>query len=560
MITERLDGLDAGCHDLCIVGAGPVGLTLALEWARRGRRVLVLESGGRKPDAETTALSAAEIADPARHDAMTIAVARRLGGTSNLWAGRCQPFDPIDFEPRPMVGDARWPFGLDELAPHYAAACAYAGCGAPVFRDALPDVGRGRADDAFDAGRLERFSNQPKFHKAHAAALENDPRIDLRLNATVVDAVFAETGRIAGLLVAGPDGTRVRVAADRVVLACGGLETARLLLAFRRDRPDRFGGADGPLGRGYMGHLIGEVADITFADAATEAAFDFYRDGRGSYARRRMIPSDALQRAEALPNVSFWPVVPPSADPRHGSAILSAVLLALSVGPLGRMVVAEAIRKRHVPDRFDRWPHVLNVLRGLPAAAAFLPAFLLRRRFARERLPGFFVRNAARTYGLSYHAEHWPDRSSRVWLTAETDRLGLPRLGIDLRFSPDNAEGVLRAHDALGAWLERSRLGRMTWRGPRESAADAILAKAAHGTHQIGVARMGLSRATAVVDGTLACFDCPNLHVVGTAVLPTSGQANPTLTAIALAVRLAGHLAGEGGSGTPALSSSPAAP
>ncbi|WP_216073100.1 hypothetical protein, partial [Acinetobacter nosocomialis] len=123
----------------------------------------------------------------------------------------------------------------------------------------------------------------------------------------------------------------------------------------------------------------------------------FYVDGHGSYVRRRLIPSDALQISEGLPNVSFWPVVPPSADPRHGSGILSMVLLALSVGPFGRLLVAEAIRKRHVPEELERWPHVMNVLRGLPAACLYVPSFFYRRYVAAMRLPGFFLRNPART-------------------------------------------------------------------------------------------------------------------------------------------------------------------
>ncbi|MGF7159479.1 choline dehydrogenase-like flavoprotein [Rhodoligotrophos appendicifer] len=541
MIHDHLEGLDELRHDLCIIGSGPVGITLALEMARLGRSVLVLESGGRDRDDAVTELSAAEILEPGRHDDMRIAVARRFGGTSNLWAARCQPFDPIDFEARPWIGEARWPLQAGDLASALEAACAYAHCGQPQFRDPIPGVAT--QDEAFDYTRLERFSNQPAFQRAHAAELARSPRIDLRLNATVTDFAFDAQERVYRIVVARPDGSRREIPVNALALACGGLESTRLLLAAQRRQPGRFGGIDGPLGRYYMGHVIGEVADINFASDTLDRAYDFYTDGRESYARRRFIPSDALQRAAHLPNICFWPVVPPSADPRHRSAILSMVMLALSIPPLGRRLVAEAIRKRHVPDDLQRLPHVMNVVRGLPAAAVFAPSFLYRRYLSALRLPGFFVRNPARSYGLSYHAEHLPNAESRVRLAEATDRFGLPRLSIDLRFSARDAEGVLRAHDELGGWLSRTGFGSMTYRQPREATAEAILALAAHGTHQIGTVRMGENRREAVVDRDLRCFDCDNLFVAGSAVFPTSGQANPTLTAVALAVRLARTLA-----------------
>ena len=540
MISEHLEGLDVAAHDICVVGAGPVGITLALELAKSGKSVLLLESGGWQRSALTSELSSAEIVDPGRHDAMTIAVARQFGGTSNLWAGRCQPLDPIDFEVRPAVHDARWPISRDELLAHYTRACAYANCGEPVFNEAITGLAIG--DSSFDTARLERFSNQPRFNHAHGDAVKTESRIDLRLNATVVGAEFSENGRVRSISVSDAAGNRLAVPVKTLVLACGGLESTRLLLTLQRQNPARFGGSDGALGRYYMGHVIGEVADVTFATDALDAAYDFYIDEHGSYVRRRIIPSDDLQRRAALPNISFWPVVPPSADPRHGNAILSMVILALSVGPLGRLVVAEAIRKRHVPDNLERWPHLVNVVRGLPASAAFLFDFFYRRYFTPMRLPGFYVRNKLRTYGLSYHAEHFPDPSSRVTLDSKTDRLGLPRLVIDLRFSSDNSEAIKRTHVELSDWLTRAGLGHLRYRQPVEETDAAILAKAAHGTHQIGTTRMGLSRTNAVVDQNLKCFDADNLYVAGASVMPTSGQANPTLTALALAVRLAEHL------------------
>jgi len=540
MIRAGLDGAEAGAHETIVVGSGPAGLTLAMELARRGRPTLVLESGVDRLSAAQD-LSRAEIVDPARHDDMRIATARRLGGTSNLWGGRSMPLDPVDFVPRPIAGGVRWPIGYDDVAPYYATACRYVGCGEAAFTLAAPALAA--ANDDFQFNRIERASNRPWFQKAHAATLAASPLIDIRLGATVVEIEFAENGRATGVVVATGDGRRLRLAAERIALAAGGLESTRLLLAAQRRRPALFGGADGPLGRYYMGHVIGEIVDVVFDDARIDAAFDFLRDGRGSFVRRRFAPSPSLMARVDLPNIGFWPVAPPIADPRHGSGALSAVAMALSTPIVGGMILPELIRARHLDGSIDWRAHTRNVAADLPATTAFLARFVRDRYFSAERIPGYFLRNRARRYGLSYHAEQIPNPDSRVTLAAETDRLGLPRLRVDLRFNRDDADGVMRAHQQLALWLSASRFGRIEYRQSEAASAEAALALMSHGSHQIGTARMGANRREGVVDGDLACFDAPNLFVLGSAVFPTSGQANPTLSIVAFAARLAEKLA-----------------
>ena len=292
------------------------------------------------------------------------------------------------------------------------------------------------------------------------------------------------------------------------MLAAGGNESTRLLLAVQRQHRGLFGGEGGPLGRFYMGHLNGQVADIVLASEALHAGLDYHVDGHGSYVRRRLVPSPETQAAARTPNVAFWPVVPEVYDAAHRSGPLSAVFLALSVKAVGGRLLAEPIRLKHVgPTPRDRRAHLGNVLRDLPRTLSFAPAFLWRNRVAKVRLPGFFLRNPARRYGLEYHAEQLPDPESRLTLSEATDRLGLPRLRIRLGFSAADAEGVLRAHDALEGWLGRHGLGRLDWRHPPEARVAAVLREARHGTHQVGTIRMGSDRALAVVDGDCRSFD-----------------------------------------------------
>lgn len=545
MISETLENLAECNHDVCIVGAGPVGISLAVELDRLGLSVLFLESGTNFANPEIQELSKAEFADPNVHDDMSIAVARQLGGTSNLWGARCIKYDPIDFEPRPGLVDAKWPISYQDIYPYYAQACAYTRSGAPVYEAAIPHVTP--TDNTFSFNTLERWANEQKLQVTHGPKLAASKNIDVRLKAVVIGIRFTENGTTTAIEIARPDGSQRRWCKIRsLVIAAGGLESTRLLLAAQRDAPDRFGGPNGPLGRYYMGHVIGEISDIIFNSATFDKAFDFFIDEHQSYVRRRFVASFETQLHEKLLNTAMWPVVPPVADARHQSGVLSSVYLGLAYGPLGRIVTAEAIRQRHIPNEpVSLWPHVKNLIRDIPQVASFIADFFRRRYFSNNRLPGFFVHNACFRYGLSYHAEQIPNPDSRVTLTQNNDRTGLPRLHIDLRFQEEDARSVVRTHELFAAWLVRTGIGHIEYRIPKEDRMASVSAQMKHGTHQIGTIRMGANRREAVVDKNLRSFDSQNLYVVSSAVLPTSGQANPTLTAIALALRLAATLAAD---------------
>jgi GMC oxidoreductase/FAD binding domain len=534
------DDPGAGTADITVIGAGPAGITLALECARNGKSVLLLESGAKAHRRKAQHLSTADIVDKRTHYDMALSVARRLGGTSNLWGGRCQPLDPIDFTERDGLVGAHWPIGLADLLPFYDPACNYASCGRPIFTSSIvgPDH-----DEPVDMHRLERFSRIPRFQNAHRHALSS-AKMQIHLNSTVADLVLDERGFVKEIVVVGKSGKRTVMAVKDVVIACGGLESTRMLLALQRKHPDLFGGKEGPLGRYYMGHLVGEIADVTFASDAIARSFDFFLDGHGSYVRRRMIFSDNVQRSNRLLNCSFWPVVPTISNAAHRSGPLSLAYLAITQIALSRLLVAEAVRMRHFKPEAALLPHVRNIMKDFPNTAAYLPLFIYKKYFARIRLPGLFVLNSGRRFGLSFHQEQIPDPNSRVWLNNNVDKTGVPQLSIDLKFDRRNAEALVRSHRLLKTWLEKNRIGSLHYRHPEPELEDAVLAQASHGRHQIGTARMGSHRKLAVVDANLRAFDVPNLHVLSSAVMPTSGQAGPTLTIIALAARLANHLKG----------------
>jgi choline dehydrogenase-like flavoprotein len=502
----------------------------------------MLAGGADGFDPAFQSLADAEIADPRRHAPMDIAVRRALGGTSLLWGGRCVPFDDIDFADRPHVPGGGWPLSHDDIRPWYAVAMRYLNAGAPVFTAPLPGVAA-MEDCRIDA--LERWSERRDLRRRYAAALTRDPGLTILLGA-VATGIEVEplSGSAEGVRVGLASGQCTMLRARAIVLACGGLETTRLMLASRLDSPRLFGGEAGMLGRGYMAHFEGRIADVAFNPSLPDTAFDFFVDAGGRYARRRITIGDAAQQRHGLLNLCVWPDNPTLGDPAHRSAILSLAYLSLAAPVLGGFLEPEAIRRKHLEHGVNApGRHLANILTGLPEAASEAVRFLYRRYGTTPRLPGFFVRNKAHRYALFYHAEQAPNPASMVSLAAARDALGMPRLKIDLRYGAADAASVIASHEIIDRNLHDAGLGRLEYHAPAEERAANVCDQMTDGYHQIGTIRMAADPSRGVVDADCRVHGTPNLFVASSAVFPTSGQANPTLMITALSARLAAHVA-----------------
>ena len=346
MICQEIPSDPCGAAPVLIVGAGPAGIVQALELRRHGVEVTMLAGGPDGFDADFQAQADAEIADPRRHAPMQIAVRRALGGTSLLWGGRCVPFDDIDFADRAHVPLGGWPLSHDQIRSWYDVGMEYLNAGTAAFSAPLRSV-PAMADCRLD--RLERWSERRNLRQLHADALEHDPGLRVLLGAVATGfEIDPENGRVAGVTVCLPSGRRTTMRARAVVLACGGLETTRLMLAARMERPRLFGGAVSMLGRTYMGHFEGRIADVVFDPTLPDNAFDFFVDGSFRYARRRITIDAEAQQRHGLLNMAAWPDNPLLSDPAHRSAILSLAYLSLATPGLGRFLEPEAIRRKHL--------------------------------------------------------------------------------------------------------------------------------------------------------------------------------------------------------------------
>jgi hypothetical protein len=544
---------------LVVIGAGPAGIVSALEAARRGVEVVLIETGNRKQSPENQKLSVAHRQHPDVHAPVELAVSRQLGGTSSIWGGRCVPYDRVDFVERDVAPESAWPVTYEDVQPYFERACDWMLCGRSIFDveelDHLPrHMIAGLEDGDVTTSSLERWSLPTDFGKVYFDDLREAAGLKIITDATCVrinlDDDKAHATEIECKTLAGQSFT---VAAKDVIVAAGGLESTRLLMCSPGPGGKSIGDHSGQLGHWYMAHLEGVIAELVLSDSAEDTIYWYERDIDGSYVRRRFAFAESYLLEHGLPNISGWIANPELADASHRNAQLSLTYLAL-ISPLGFLFAPTAQRLsltgRNIPgtpygmaERSPVWAHIRNLLRHPIETIRFLADFGIRRVFAPGRKPpGFFVGNPANCYPFQYHAEHLPHYDSWVKLAEDVDDIGMPKLDIDILFTDEDIEGVLAAHRHWDSYLRASGVGRLDYLA--DDLAAAVRARTGGGFHQVGTTRMSKDPEKGVVDENLAVHGVPNVHVVSSSVFVTSGQANSTFMVLVFGIRLVERLYG----------------
>jgi choline dehydrogenase-like flavoprotein len=328
------------------------------------------------------------------------------------------------------------------------------------------------------------------------------------------------------------EGRRFVVEARTVVIATGGLETARLLLA------SNVGNEHDVVGRYYMCHIAGNVGSLVVNGPAANVRHGYEISPEGIYCRRRISIRGPGQRRHGLANAVARLHFPRITDPRHGNGVLSGLYLA-------RGLISYEYGKRlndgTPPTLALQARHLWNVVSDPFDTARFLAHWVEKRSLAQRKFPSVILRNRSNRFSLELHGEQAPRATSRVMLIDRRDALGLPQLRIDWRYGPEDIESLRRTLDLVAAEVQRTGIGRLTY--DSDTLEEDMLRFGAYGGHHIGTARMGADERTSVVDADCRVHSLNNLFVAGSAVFPTSSQANPTLTLVALSLRLGEHLA-----------------
>lgn len=508
-----------------MIGTGPAGAVVAAEIAARGIDVVVLEGGGsRYAPRHVETYRAATHPD---HDPLEAVRQKRLGGTSEVWGGRCAPLDDTDL--------ATWPLTAADLAPHYRRAQEHLHAGRYDYR--APAAGFPSADipasDVLDVDGLWRWS-PPTAFGAGVSALAAMHNVRLFTDATVVrferDPV---SGLATSAVVAPRRGVEVTVSATTFVLAAGGLESTRIMLASDRQTPTGLGNEHDQVGRHYMTHPVGEVGTVALGNPGRALHLGYRRTPDGVYARRMLALTAAAREQHDLRNLKAALWFPDPMDPSHGDGLLSTFSLTYWALHGARVGFKSAGTHAIYAGTTGITRHVANAARDWRRVLAFSAAWAAPRLTGDRVVPSFMPLDSP-TCRLRFDAEQSPDPTNRVVLTRDTDPLGQRRLAVHYRVSAADRGSIRRSTELIGA--EFARLGLGTVDLSDSGRIDDM--PFTDGTHQMGLLRMSRSPRDGVVDPDCRVHGCANLFVAGSAVFPTSGAVGPTLTIVALACRI----------------------
>lgn len=492
--------------DICIVGAGAAGISMALDWNKTPFKVILLEGGGFTYDPKIQDLYAGKTTGQPYYPLMSARL-HYFGGTTGHWAGFCSTFDPIDFQKRDWVKYSGWPIGRTDLDPFYARAQKNLELGAYDYTEEFwqkkdPALVPLLAQSSVIWNKIWQFSPPTRFGEKYKNEIVQSRNIHLYTYANVVQILTNEEGSaVREMIVKNPEGRQQRVRAKKFILACCAIQNARLLLASNRQFAKGLGNHNDLVGRFFMEHLEIECAELWLLkpDALKMYAFSF---GVTKARAELAIYADKQKEYEIL----------------NGTVSLLPLEMAKKMKP-----AIEAWNQQDPRTSADRFigEHV---------------------KVARETvLPA----SGSRGYQLFTRIEQAPNPDCRVTLDTELDGLGVPRASLHWELSPLEKRSLRKIYDLIGLEVGRAGVGRVRLMDYLTDVHDQSWPTfTGGGWHHMGTTRMSDDPKQGVVDANCKVYGISNLFIAGSSCFATAGSANPTLTLVALTLRLSDHIKG----------------
>lgn len=470
--------------DICIVGSGAAGISLALQFIRSNKSVVLLEGGtiGITEQSQKLYHGQTDTNGKPQKDYLATSRLRMFGGTTGHWAGYCRPFDEQDFQKREWVANSGWPISMQDLLPHYEMASALLQIKPFTMAEDLA-IRENRFIDN-DRFKIRNYHISPptRFHETFRSGLQKPKHISVVFDANVSNINLSEDGsRVNSLDIASlkDQNKTAKVKAKQFVLAAGGIENVKIMLNSNDVQASGVGNDNDNVGKYFMEHP--EYASpyamaLSLNDATTQ---NFVHFG---------------------PTMQLPAIMPTASTQQQHKLLNSSIEL-----------------RRYKPSKVSKknFDGAANTLTQLDPSQQSYKTFTT---FVRTEMP--------------------PIANNKCYLVEEKDVFGNQNVALSYSVDQNTDHTLQTLAKTLALELGKNSVGRLKLNYQTGEHKDKMLPA----WHHMGTTRMSDSAINGVVDKNCKVFGVSNLYLAGSSIFATSSYANPTFTIVALALRLADHL------------------
>ena len=495
--------------DICIIGAGAAGISMALEWMNTPYKIILLEGGGFEYDDRVQQLYAGKTTGQHYFPLVSCRL-HYFGGTTGHWAGWCSTFDAIDFEKRDWIPHSGWPIKREDLDPFYARAQKNVDLGpynysVEYWQKQDPSMIAMPLDKNVVWNKMWQFSPPTRFGEKYKDTIVNAKNIHLYTYANVVDIKANENiSSVEEVTVKNYAGKEHTVRAKYFVLACCSIQNARVLLASNQQAPKGLGNDNDLVGRFFMEHIEIKAAELWLAKPDPMQLY-MWEWGKTKARAELAISAQKQQEYKIL----------------NGTAALNPLEIAKGEPSMIEIWSEDAKKNMERLNSYGK-EEGDNGETKLPAR-----------------------KKAYQSFQLFTRVEQAPNPNSRVTLDTEKDSLGMPRAMLHWELTPFEKRSIRQIYKLIGQEVGRTGIGRVRlMEYLRDEKDESWPEFTGGGWHHMGTTRMSEDPKQGVVDANCKVHGISNLFVAGASCYVTAAAPNPTLTLIALTIRLADHLKG----------------
>ncbi len=503
--ARQLDNQSLIEGDICIIGAGAAGISIALDWENTAYKVILLEGGGFDYDDRVQELYNGKLTGHPYYP-MKASRLHYFGGSTGHWGGMCATFDEIDFVKRDWVENSGWPIKMNDIAAFYPKAHDILDLGpyewdVKYWEKQNKSFNRLPLDENVIWSKMWHFSPPTRFGNKYKDAIVNAKNIHLYTYANAVDInVTDNISAVKKVTVKNYAGKEHTVKAKYFILACCSLQNTRLLLASNKQAASGLGNDNDLVGRYFMEHCELKTGELWLNNSDPLLLYKM----------------DAATRVRA--ELAISPQKQEELQVLNGSVSLMPLDLAKNTIPSVKLWSNDDPRKSL--DTFHKYNN------------------LDKRNFIQR----MFSKDSSQAYGLYTRTEQLPNPASRVVLSNEKDELGVPRANLNWALSAIDKKTVLTINTLLGQQVGAAGIGRVKLADFLLDQDEQLPDYTSGGWHHIGTTRMSDNPKQGVVDSNCKIFGIDNLFIAGSSCFPTGGAINPTLTLVAISLRLSDHL------------------